>query len=156
MNIAQDTQSRLRCLLMYHFLKDDQSQYLAALRWAEAGRDAVESHLRTGCFVHLAWIDKWGELSNLLATQHEFEHLRTNNAELHEVARAQRSKAQTRWSNYKNSLELQEVLDEAYQLPRPDEQLGRLMLEEAKARYARLLWESGNTRESELIREVEF
>jgi len=156
MSIAQDTQSLLRCLLMYHFLKDDQSKYLAALRWAEAGRDAVESHLRTGCFVHLAWVDKWGELSNLLAAQHEFEQLRTNNAELHEVARAQRSKAQTYWSNYTKRIKLQARLDNAYQPPHSEEPLAGLMLEEAKARYARLLWESGNTRESELIREVEF
>ena len=108
----------------------------------------MERHLRTGCFVHLAWIDKWGELSNPLASQHDFEQTRGANPQSHELARDQRSKAQTYWSNYTKRIQLQ--------APHPAEQLATLMLEEAKARYSRLLLEFGNTHLSELILDIEL
>jgi len=151
MKIAQDLCSLLRCLVMYHLLKDHQSEYLSALKWPEAAKEVVEVHLRTGCFVHLALIEGRGEVSNLLGSQCEFGQLRMTDQKRHEIARAQRSWAQTRWSNEKKRLNLNTLLERVYQLPAPDPRDLQSAFSAARARCELRLRQSGYNEESELL-----
>jgi len=156
MKFTQDTKYLLRCLLMYHLAKVKKYSCLAALGWAEASREDIYENLKTGCFAYRAWVDKQGDLSNLLASSHEFGQLRVTNIELHDLARGQRKGAQSYWSNFTQRVQLEVRLNEAYQLPCADEGLLRVLFAEAKARYSGLFMEFGESHLLEVIRDIEL
>ena len=138
-------------LVFYNLFLSDNGRYAFSLA-REMNLDLVglETFVKSGCFSYLGFAQSKFSYEDYMMTQHEFEHLRAKNSNLHEQLKDVRKKAQAKWSNeLKNKFTPQVEAAQCLPSPMPwDLTLARI---EATVCCARFLNQVGQVQKSKQI-----
>ena len=115
--------------------------------------DEFESLIKSGCYSFLAFAQTKFEFEDFMMTQHQFEHLRGKNPQLHELLKEARKKAQSKWSN-EFKLKFSPQITGASCLPSPSKWDSTLARIEATVSCARFLNQTGQLEKSQQVLKV--